>query len=104
MPVDHRSRYYGLGTQEVTTADGDRRPSIPLRPTLPVPGRPTYRHVVIGVEDIEYLAWRYYGDGRQWWRIADANALRFPSDLRPGDTLLIPGRGEIGTVVRDRRF
>jgi nucleoid-associated protein YgaU len=59
---------------------------------------------VTGVETIEYLAWRYYGDSKLWWRIAEANDLQFALDIVPGTTLNIPGIRDLGTVVRTRSF
>ena len=49
-------------------------PTIGIRqPTPPVPGSTTYQHQVSGVETIEYLAWRYYGDSKYWWAFARAS-------------------------------
>jgi nucleoid-associated protein YgaU len=47
-------------------------------------------HTIIGGETLDALAARYYGREDLWWRIADANPLRFPLDWRPGDTVVIP--------------
>jgi nucleoid-associated protein YgaU len=73
-------------------------------PTPPGPDTTLYSHLVTGVETIEYLAWRYYGDSKLWWRIAEANGLQFPLDLTAGTSLNIPAINDIGTVVRNRRF
>jgi nucleoid-associated protein YgaU len=47
-------------------------------------------HTVIAGETLDQLAFTYYGREDLWWRIADANPARFPLDLSPGDTLIIP--------------
>ncbi|MGY1694624.1 hypothetical protein ACI780_06875 [Geodermatophilus sp. SYSU D00814] len=59
-----------------------------------------------GLEDLEYLAWRLLGSSESWWRIADANPLAFPLDLRPGDTLTVAVAADAGTgqVDRERVF
>ncbi|MFN3241090.1 MAG: LysM domain-containing protein [Planctomycetota bacterium] len=104
MPLDPRSRYQGLDTYEVSMADESVRPSVPIRRSPAASPERALEHVVIGGEDLEYLAWRYYGDSRQWWRIADANGLQFPTDVRSGTTVRIPGRSGIGGIVRTRKF
>jgi hypothetical protein len=73
-------------------------------PTPPAAGVTIYRHLVSGVETIEYLAWRYYGDSSLWWRIAEANSVQYPFDLSPGSYINISGANDLGTVVRTRSF
>lgn len=51
-------------------------------------------------ERLEQLAWHYYGDGRRWWRIADANPHILLSgdlldDAMIGERILIPTSKEI---------
>jgi hypothetical protein len=105
MPVSNTSRYFGLAVYEAEDSDQISHPTVAIRPTTPlVEGATFYRHPITGVEDIEYLAWRYYGSSDSWWRIAEANELVFPLDLKPGMTLNIPAPGDIGRVVRTRRF
>jgi len=105
MPVTNTSRYFGLVVYEAEDAGGVSRPTVSIRPTSPPPRDTTfYRHPLTGVEDIEYLAWRFFGSSDAWWRIAEANELIFPLDLRPGMTVSIPSPGEVGRVVRTRRF
>jgi hypothetical protein len=86
--------------------DARKPPDIP-DPTTPPPlaTRPNYHHRVTGAEDIEYLAWRFFNASDLWWRIADANPVRFPLDLRPGDAIEIPSNDDFGRIVsRERRF
>jgi hypothetical protein len=105
MPVGLRSRYAGLAVEQAPDASGELRALIPIRRHEGVDttaGR--YRHVVTGAETVEYLAWRYQGSSDEWWRVADANPLRFPLDWRTGETVLVAGQATPGLVLRDRRF
>lgn len=105
MPISNTSRYFGLSTYDAPDAREVSHPALAIHPfTPPAPGTALYRHLVTGVEDIEYLAWRYYGSSESWWRIAEANELFFPLDLVPGTTLNIPAAGDVGRIVRTRRF
>ena len=105
MPVSITSRYYRLPVYAAADANRISHPTVAIRPpTPPGPDTTLYRHIVTGVETMEYLAWRYYGDSRLWWRIAEANATRFPLDLPAATALDIPAANDLGTVVRDRRF
>ncbi|MBB6253153.1 hypothetical protein [Nitrospirillum iridis] len=105
MPVAITSRYYKSAVYPVADAAGIAHPTVSIRPpTSPMPGTTIYRHLVSGLETIEYLAWRYYSDSAQWWRIAEANDLRYPLDLAPGSLINIPGANDLGTVVRNRSF
>jgi phage tail protein X len=105
MPVSSRSRYRDLEIFSATDAAGQSHPTVGIRPSPePRQGLAPFRHVVTGVETLEYLAWRYYGRSDAWWRIADANPACFPLVLFPGTSLVIPDAGEGGRVVRTRRF
>lgn len=103
MPVKITSRYHGLPVYTVDTDDGPR-PTLPARQAPEPAGPGEYRHRVAALEDLEYLAWRYFGRSEDWWRIADANPLRFPLDLHPGDAVAVPTGADPGLVVRGRRF
>jgi hypothetical protein len=105
MPLSNTSRYFGLDVYEAKDANQDSHPTVPIRPTAPPPQSATfYRYPVTGVENIEYLAWQFYGSSEAWWRIAEANEPIFPLDLRPGMTINIPAPGDVGRIVRTRRF
>lgn len=105
MPVAITSRYYQTPVYDALDANGVSHPTIAIRlPTPPAPGTTQYQHLVSGLETIEYLAWRYYGNSQLWWRIAEANDLQFAPSLAPGMTLNIPGTRDLGTVVRNRVF
>lgn len=98
------SRYRGLTAYAATAPDGTARPTLPARP-LPAAGLQTpYLHTLVAGESIEYLAHRYLGSSELWWRIADANPLAFPLDIRPGTVLAIPTGQQAGLVVRTRSF
>jgi nucleoid-associated protein YgaU len=108
MPVPISSRYRGLGVQDAPDAHADTRPSVPIRrhPPEAIDTRSTqYRHRLTGVETVEYLAFRFYANSESWWRIADANPIRFPLDFRPGDALTVPSSNELATSIdRTRTF
>lgn len=105
MPVGITSRYYKTVTYIADDARGVTHPTIGIRPsTPPGAGVTIYRHLVSGLETIEYLAWRYYGASSLWWRIAEANDVNYPFDLPIGSSINIPGVNDLGTVVRNRSF
>lgn len=105
MPVSLTSRYDGLPVYAATDTQGAVHPTIPIRPTSSPPADASlYHHVVAGMEDIEYLAWRYYGSSAAWWRVAEANPLVFPLDWKTGTTLNIPSPGDVGPRQRSRSF
>jgi len=105
MPISNSSRYSGLPTYDATDAAGETHATIAIRPsTPPAPGATTYRHVVTGLESIESLAASYIGSSASWWRIAEANPLRFPLDVTPGMVIEITSPGDVGRIVRTRRF
>ena len=86
MPVSIYSRYYGLKTVEK-----NGRISLAQREAVPLEIYPdAIKHTLVGEETLDQLAAHYYGREDLWWRIADANPLRFPLDWKAGDTLVIP--------------
>jgi len=86
MSVSIYSRYYGLDTVEK-----NGQVSLAQRPAVPPETYPdSIIHTVVGRETLDQLAAYYYGREDLWWRIADANPLRFPLDWKAGDTLVIP--------------
>jgi hypothetical protein len=105
MTVSITSRYRGLDVYDATDAGGAVHPTVAIRRYAPrPPDAVDYQHRVSGVEDIEYLAWRYYGNSETWWRIADANPVTFPLRLRPGDVRAVPVTGSPGLLDRKRVF
>lgn len=86
MPVNIRSRYYGM---EIISIDGQT--SFVQRLTVQTEATTdSIRHTLVGGETLDLLAARYYGREDLWWRIADANPGCFPLDWKPGDVLVIP--------------
>lgn len=105
MPVTVRSRYTGAAIQQAPDKQGVTRAAIPARfHQPPDPALARSRHALTGTETLETVAWRYAGSSDGWWRIADANPLRFPLDWRPGQVIEIVGTGDGGRIVRDRQF
>lgn len=104
MPVSITSRYYGLEIFQAEDAEGEKHPTIALRSNPPLaPTAGMYRHTLIGLETLEYLAWRYYGLSEAWWRIAEVNPVAFPLDLTPGTPVSVPSASEVGRVPRTRK-
>ena len=103
MPIQPRSRHSRLPVIRVRDASGVEHEAVTLRPPPPPPASAT-RHVVSGLESLEYLAWRYLNTSDAWWQIADANPNAFPLDLQPGARVVIPSAADAGRVTRTRRF
>ena len=105
MAVSIMSRYRAQALFNAQDGDGASHPTVGIRRHTPAPADAVdYQHRVTGVEDLEYLAWRYFGDGQLWWRIADANGVRFPLDVRPGDAVAVPTNRRPEMPRRDRVF
>ena len=76
------SRYYGLDTTTLETADG--RTIIYLRRRfVPAPERFALlqEHVVTQGERLDNLTAHYLSDPEQFWRVCDANAAMRPAEL-----------------------
>jgi hypothetical protein len=96
MRVSVRSRYHGLTPLEIAGRVGlEQRLVAPSQPR-----RGSIIHTIVGNEQLDELARRYYGREDLWWRIADANPNVFPLDWKAGDELLIPAPG---SATRPRR-
>ncbi|WP_046733774.1 hypothetical protein [Streptomyces humi] len=105
MSVSISSRYQQAAVHPAVDAGGTPRATVAIRRhTPPADGAVAYEHRVTGAEDLEYLSWRYFGDSEVWWRIADANPVAFPLDLRPGAAVAVPASQDVGVVNRDRVF
>ena len=50
----------------------------------------TKRYVLTGMERLDILAGRQYGDGRLWWVIAAASGIGWALQCPPGTVLYIP--------------
>jgi hypothetical protein len=105
MPIGPRSRYQGLPVIDARDAKGASHPTVALRLLAPQDALAVhFQHTIAGLQPIEYLAYKYFGTSDAWWRIADANATRFPLDWGPTETVNIPAGQQVGLVVRTRRF
>ena len=86
------SRYHGIDTAKLETADG--RTIIYLRRRfIPPPERFALlqEHTVIQGDRLDNITAKYLGDPEQFWRICDANAAMRPEELTesPGRKLRI---------------
>lgn len=52
-------------------------------------------HVVVEDQTIWAIAFKYYGNSKEWWIISDVNDIKWPFKLDSGTVLLIP---DINTV------
>jgi len=76
------SRYYGLDTATLTTADG--RAIVYLRRRFVPPAERfalIQEHIVAQGERLDHIAARYFGDPELFWRLCDANAAMRPEEL-----------------------
>jgi len=82
------SRYYGLDTETLVTADG-RMIAYVVRRFVPPPEsfQVLQEHTVTQGERIDNIAARYLGDPELFWRLCDANRA-----MRPDDLVANPGR------------
>jgi hypothetical protein len=89
---DPSSRYHGLPTRQITTADG-RTVTIVARRFAPEPASLAEQqgHRVREGDRADALAARLLGDPSLWWRLADANAALFADELTetPGRRLRV---------------
>lgn len=76
------SRYYGLGTNTLTAADGTVVVYVKRR-FLPSPDRfqLIQEHAVVQGERLDNIAAAFLGDPELFWRLADANGAMRPEEL-----------------------
>lgn len=88
MTFPPTSRYYGIETTTIETADGKTYAYLRRR-FVPQPERFTtlQEHVVVQGDRIDTIAARYLGDPLQFWRVCDANRA-----MRPEEVAEEPGR------------
>jgi hypothetical protein len=76
------SRYYGIDTVTLETADGKIIIYLKRRFVPPPEQFALLReHIVTQGERLDNIAARYLGDPEQFWRICDANAAMRPDEL-----------------------
>ncbi len=74
------SRYYKLENSAELDARGQVFEAKILRVLPDTPGQ--FQHIVEGSDRLDTLAYKYYQDSPQWWRLCDANPeFHFPTDL-----------------------
>jgi hypothetical protein len=76
------SRYYGMDTETLTTADGTiiiylKRRFLPSLDSFQL----LQEHTVTQGERLDNIAAKFLGDPELFWRIADANGAMRPEDL-----------------------
>ena len=84
------SRYAAI--PNATYTDPSDR-AIPYKRLRTIPDTPTQQlHSVLQGDRLDLLAFRYYDDPEQFWRICDANRALLPDDLTAevGRRLIIP--------------
>ena len=76
------SRYYGIDTETLTTADGKTIIYLKRR-FVPSPDRfqLLQLHTVVQGERLDNIAAKFLGDPELFWRLADANGAMKPEDL-----------------------
>lgn len=82
------SRYFGIATQTLTTADGQVIIYLARR-FVPSPDRfqLLQEYTVKQADRLDNIAAKYLGDPELFWRLADSNGA-----MRPEDLLLVVGR------------
>jgi nucleoid-associated protein YgaU len=90
---DPTSRFSGAPTY-TRGFDDDASPIELYRPRVAGVPAAVLTHVVQAGDRLDLLAWRYFGDPLQYWRIVDANPTLRPEELlETGRVLSIPRGG-----------
>ena len=89
------SRYARVPQAVFVDRDGRSRPYVLLRPIRSGRRRRGSVHELADAERLDLVAFRFFGDPEQFWRICDANAT-----LRPDDLEVVGRRFVIPIVVR----
>jgi len=90
MEIDFRNRY-----RYTTAYSGASGEYFGTRPPVEIPESPNdrfHRVTEAEVRRIDLISYRYYGDVRLWWIIAEANNITDPTYLTPGRILRIPSK------------
>jgi hypothetical protein len=88
MPIYVGSRFEALKYSVVEEADGTQKRFMHLR--IPNEYTPKRTHELLPRQQLDFLAYRYTGQARQWWKFAEANDLFWPLDLDQGTKLKVP--------------
>lgn len=88
--ITANSRYKTATIQTAVGPDGSTRQE--MRVAFPTSRSITYTFYRVGAgERVDTIANDFYGDGRMWWMIADANPeIMDWADLTVGDVIRVP--------------
>ncbi len=103
MPPARGCRLAGLPVLAALAPDGTSRPVVSLRLLGTQPAGARAERVMPG-DGIDLVARRRLGDERLWWRVLDANPVRHPLDLAPGELLALPDVEQATRASRARGF
>jgi nucleoid-associated protein YgaU len=96
-------RFAHAVVREVTAPDGSARRVVALGlDRAGAPGSGVHR--VVAGDAVDGIARRYLGDESLWWKVLDANPVRHPLDLVPGEVLRLPDPGPATRARRTRSF
>lgn len=86
----------------ITYAEGDR--SLQRNKIKYLPTQSDISHTVVEGNNLPNLAFKYYGNSKEWWAIADANdigdQLINPFDLPVGLKLIIPDLAKFKNALK----
>lgn len=84
------SRYAQSATAIYTTRDGQQHPYVLLR-VIPASGQLRQMYDMREEDRLDLLAYRFFADPEQFWRLCDANRTLRPEDLElAGQSIRIP--------------
>lgn len=87
--IDKRSRYRTTPVLTVTDELGQEQPLLDLR-EIPASDA-VFQFTPTASDRLDQLAWRFYRDPTQFWRICDASHHLDPFDvLEPGEPVRVP--------------
>jgi hypothetical protein len=88
MTFSPTSRYFGIATTTIETADGETRAYLRRRFVPPPENFTTLQeHLVVQGDRIDNVTARYLGDPLQFWRVCDANRAMRPEELTEEDAI-----------------
>ena len=86
-----RRKSYNRYKEGLLVQDFDGFFLVPKRNKFDVSVRPDDRfHTVVQDDRLDLLAYKYFGDARLWWVIAEYNNVMWFFDINIGDTLRLP--------------
>lgn len=88
MPFELPSSPYAGNALEITFKDGQKH--LARRKLVHTPALDDDYHILTEHDTLGDLAFRYYGDAKYWWVIADINDIDNPLILPYAETVIIP--------------